>query len=143
MSKTVVNVAEVRVGNKGLRRVMSRRNVLIVAIVASVLIGVVVATSLAPVSKLKITLVNLSRQDLLVHVWVDKFEARHAILGPGEEVSFSWNTAGWPVHKYDILAYPPNMLVFAVEDWRDIVVLPFTEKAITLSNPSGFAFRPA
>jgi hypothetical protein len=138
----VVNMAETWVGKEGQRRGKNRRTVLIVVVVASVVIGVVLAISLTPVSKLKITLVNLSNQELFVQVWVDNFGGRVTMLEPQESVLFSWDITGWPVHKYDIQAHDPDMLVSYFQLWTHIVVLPFTEKAITLSNPTGWNFLP-
>ena len=103
---------------------------MIVAIVACVLIGFVIATSVTTVSKLRITFVNYSPGDLLVRIYVDDFGERTAVLEPNESVSFSWNLTSW-LHKYDIFAHSPDMLVSWFLTWKYIIILPFDEKVIS------------
>lgn len=103
-------------------------NLVLIAVIVWAL--TVVTTSVIPVSKLSITCVNYSNHDLLVRVWVDDCQDRATVLEPLESVSFSWDlTAG--LHKYDILAHSPDILVMYYQSWTYFIVLPFNEKVIT------------
>jgi hypothetical protein len=130
MSEKTVNSVEIKVGKEGSLRGINRRTVIVVAIVACVLTGFVIATSVTTVSKLRITFANYSLGDLLVRVYVDDLGERTAVLEPNESVSFSWNLTGW-LHKYDIFAHSPDMLVSWFHTWTYIIILPFSEKVIT------------
>ncbi len=101
-------------------------------IVVVMLIAPVLAISMSEVSKLTITLVNSSDQDLRVRVWVDKFRDCSTILEPQESISFDWNITGWPIHRYDILWHPTDILVSYYPSWTYILVVPFTERTIAL-----------
>ncbi|MBU1913857.1 MAG: hypothetical protein KJ563_01500 [Candidatus Thermoplasmatota archaeon] len=131
MSEENVNVVETNVGKKGLRRVMSRRKILIVAIVASILIVFVLATCLIPVSKLTITFTNSRDYDLRVEVWIDGHLSRSDVLEPQETASFQWNVTGW-LHKYFVIGFSAGMLVNYFVLWTYIIILPFTEKTIVI-----------
>lgn len=131
MSENDENDGEIKVGEKGSLRRVNRRTITIIAIVVFVLAGFVVATSVMTVSKLRITLVNNSGDVLLFGVMIDEFnQGRSVTLGPLESVSFSWNITGW-LHKYDIFAHDPNIIVTRAISWTYIIVLPFTEKVVT------------
>jgi len=130
VSEITVSTEKTKVGKEGSRSGMSRRKIFIVAMVASTLIGFVAATSLVPVSKLTTAMVNYSDQDLLFRVYVDDFGERAVVLEPNESLTFSWNLTGW-LHKYDIFARSPNMLVSWYHTWTYIIILPFSEKVIT------------
>ena len=130
MSEKTVSSVETKVGKEGSLRGIDRRTVIVVAIVACVFTGFVIATSVTTVSKLRITFVNHSASDLLVRIYVDDLGEQADVLKPNESVSFSWNLTGW-LHKYDIFAHPPDMLVSWFHTWTYIIILPFSEKVIT------------
>jgi len=130
MSEKTVDAVETKIVKQGLLRGKNRRTVVIVAIVACVLIGFFIATSVTTVSKLTITLVNYSDEDLLFRVYVDDFGERAVVLEPNESLTFSWNLTAW-LHKFDIFAHPPGMLVSWFHTWTYIIVLPFSEKIIS------------
>jgi hypothetical protein len=122
------------------RNGMSRRKVLTVAIVALSMIGFVAATFIVPVSKLTITVVNYSGEDIQYRVYVDDFEDRAIVLEPTESLTFSWKITGW-LHRYDIIAYPASIkLPYWVHSWTNIIVLPFSEKVITNERQHGERF---
>ena len=110
----------------------NRRILISVVIVTIVLLASVLAISTSEISKLTITLCNKSDRDLVVRVWVDEFEDEATLLGPHERVSFHWNVTGWPIHKYDILWHSPDVIVSYFQKWTYTLVVPFTERTITL-----------
>jgi len=105
------------------------RTVIILAIVACILIGFFVETSVTTVSKLRITFVNHSSDEVIVRVYVDDLGERVSILGPNESVSYLWNLTGW-LHKYSIVAFPTDIWVEWYNIWTNIIILPFTERVI-------------
>jgi hypothetical protein len=129
MSEKIVNAVKTKIGKLGSLRGKNRRTVIIVAIVACVLIGFFIATSVTTVSKLTITVVNYSDEDLLFRVYVDDFGERHDVLEPNESLTFLWNLTAW-LHKYAIFAHPPGMLISWYPIWVHFIVLPFSEKEV-------------
>lgn len=113
------------------RRTFAALAITVVVIVA-VLITSIVVVSTSAVSRLTITLFNNCCEDIVVRVWVDEFKGEGALLEPQESVSFHWDITGWPIHRYDILWHPPDMLVSHLQSWTYTLVVPFTERTIWL-----------
>jgi len=129
-SKKTEGVAETTVGKESRSR-RKRRTIIILVVVVSVLIGFVATTSVMTVSKLKITLVNNTEDDLYFIVLVQGVSSQTISLGPDESGSLLWNLTAWH-YRYDVHHFPTSMVEVEFEvSWTDIIVFPFSEKAIT------------